>query len=632
MSMEIIASSIAQQGFSGLMGNLAASYVKRKSKHLSSNPEDIKTNFQDHLNNTFNKCSEIKTILSDRKPEKTLSLYVDQFFSFDGETIDQYTLVEKIKKGCAAIITGTGGGGKSMFMRYLWLAFFENPQGKIPFFLELRQLNFLTHTNMIDFIYHSILKSGSSISQENFKSSLKNGEFVLFLDGFDEINHDQRSNIENMILGLRDSYPLVTIIVTSRPDERFNGWHHFEICKVAPLSKPQVIELIKKANYVDEYKKLFLKQIDKLYASHKTFMETPLLAYMMLVTFSYNKDIPQRMFQFYEQAFEALYIRHDLTKGGYKRKLHTGLERQRLIRLISFFCLKSYYDEQFEFTENEINGHIEAAKSIEGLDVVNDDFIRDLSESLCLIKKEGITYSFTHRSFQEYFAANCIARVASRNVEELFDVFANRYNDAVLKMVYDINIDLFREKYIIPSHKSCIRFFKRKRINRIFEHFAEATGMSIEYNIHELREAEKLRSRRIKGNRTGVVEQRRIISGARITHLDGKLYNLYQNIFRVSSIRPEISISELHKLDMKFEESLVNMTKGLNVNLIRIVSSSGKFHIENLDDKICDNIISKFRESGYFNYMNTNTKYFFDFVNREVDNYNRMTFSFDKYF
>lgn len=626
MSIEAITLSIAQQGFAGLLGNLATSYVKRKSKFLSSNPDDIKTNFHDHLNNTFNKCSEIKTILSDKKSEKTLALYVDQIFSSDGTDIDQYTLVEKIKKGCATIITGTGGGGKSMFMRYLWLSFFENPNGKIPFFLELRQLNFLTHTNMIDFIYHSILKSGSSISQENFIKSLKNGEFVVFLDGFDEINHDQRSKIENMILALRENYPLVTIIVTSRPDERFNGWHHFDICKVSPLTKYQVVQLIKKANYIEEYKSLFLKQIDSLYGSHKTFLETPLLAYMMLVTFSYNKDIPQRMFQFYEQAFEALYTRHDLTKGGYKRQLYTGLERQKLIRLISFFCLKSYYDEEFEFTENEINGHIEAAKTIEGLDVVNDDFKRDLSESLCLIKKEGIIYSFTHRSFQEYFAANCIARVASRNVEELFDVFANRYNDSVLKMVYDINIDLFREKYIIPSHKMCIRFFKRKRINRIFEHFAEATELSIEYKVENLKESLRLRTRNKK------LSGRKILSGPRIINMDGKLFNLYQNIFRISNNKPSIDISELHELDIQFENNIARIIRGIDIEYIRIVCVSGKFIVKDVEKEISDKIVNFFYESGYFKYMKINSEYFFNFVNNEVINYNKMTVSFDKYF
>lgn len=626
MSIEAIGASIAQQGFAGLLGNLATSYVTRKSKFLSSNANDIKTDFHDHMNNTFIKCSEIKTILSDKKPEKTLSLYVDQTFSLDGNEVDQYTLVEKIKKGCATIITGTGGGGKSMFMRYLWLSFFENPQGKIPFFLELRQLNFLTHTNMIDFIYHSIIKSGSSISQENFIKSLKNGEFVIFLDGFDEINHDQRSKIENMILSLRENYSLVTIIVTSRPDERFSGWHQFDICKVSPLTKNQVVELIKKAPYLEEYRTLFLRQIDSLYKSHKTFLETPLLAYMMLVTFSYNKDIPHRMFQFYEQAFEALYTRHDLTKGGYKRQLYTGLERQKLIRLISFFCLKIYYDEAFEFTEQEINGHIEAATNIEGLELATEDFIRDLSESLCLIKKEGITYSFTHRSFQEYFAANCIARVASRNVEDLFDVFSHRYNDSVLKMVYDINIDLFREKYTIPSHKNCAKFFKRKRTNRIFEIFAEETGTAIEYKISELRSA--VLARKKKNNK----KVTRTIYGPNITRSPSKLNNFYQNILRISEYRATENIADLHKLDMIFEENLFRILQGSNVVSIKITAKSGKFSVEGLENEIGESILVAFRNSGYFEYMRRNTEHFFHFVNDEVKNYNKMTVSFDKYF
>lgn len=628
MPIETVAASIAEQGFAGLLGNLATSYVQRKAKTLRNTEDEIKTDFSHHLQNTFQKCTEIKTILSDRKPEKTLAIYVDQNFDVAQKNVDQYTLVERIKKGCSCVITGTGGGGKSMFMRYLWLSLFESPGGKIPFFLELRQLNLLTHPNIVDFIFHSIVRSGSSISQQNFRRALKANEFVLFFDGFDEINHDQRAKVENMLLSLKDENPELTMVVTSRPDERFSGWHQFEIIKVLPLTKKQVVELIQKAPYEEEHKSAFLKKIESLYDSHKSFMSTPLLAYMMLITFSYNQDIPKRMFLFYEQAFDALYTRHDLTKGGYRRKLYTGMERQDFIRILSYFSLKSYYDQNFEFTETLLNDTIDKAKRIERIDIVNEEFIKDMSESVCLLKKEGIVYSFTHRSFQEYFSANCIARVASRNLDKMFTEFAKRYNDSVMQMVYDINVDLFREKYIIPTSRKYKPFFDKVRKSDVLEAFFEKTSFTIYYNLEEMRSH---LHREKKNSKERFI--RSAYSNFNTSH-DGTLYSFYQNILKVSGYRAAAIAKTVNfpEDDVKFGRFLVKTVTDPSLKVLTVSAAGGKLRITPLDESSEAIVLKALETSGIIKYLRLAVGEFHTFVNDERGNYGRVTDSFAELF
>jgi len=156
-------------------------------------------------------------------------------------------MIDQIRDGNSTIILGAGGGGKSMFMRYLWLSYFEKSDGKIPFFLELRNINSLSHKSFEDFIYHTIVKSGSAIRQQDFRASLKAGEIILFLDGFDEINFDRRDAVQERILELHDNNPNLTIVVTSRSDERFIGWHGFTVARVMPLSRDNSRLLIERA-------------------------------------------------------------------------------------------------------------------------------------------------------------------------------------------------------------------------------------------------------------------------------------------------------------------------------------------------------------------------------------------------
>ncbi len=495
--------TIAAQTFSGLMANLASGYITRPKKSLNVSDEQLKTDLQGHFEATYTKCTKIRTILNE-KPIDLLSVYVDQTFQIEERDVDQYDVVEKTRSGESCIITGTGGGGKSVFMRYLWLSYFVKPDGKIPFFLELRQLNTLTHDGLEDFIFHSIIRTGSSISQINFSQAISQGEFILFLDGFDEINHDRRNHFEREILSLNENNPNLTIIVTSRPDPRFIGWHMFHTVTVEPLQKEQVIELIERAEYAEEAKSDLLKKINGgLYDSHKSFLSNPLLAYMMLVTISYSPNISKRMFYFYEQAFEALYHRHDLTKGGYQRKFHCELEKHAFIRLLSYFCLVSYHSEKYEFTEFELMEYCSRACGIESVEVDVQDLMKDMIESVCLLKLEGLEYSFTHRSFQEYFAANCIARVASKNLENIFQAFAHRYNDQVLEMVFDIHPDLFQEKYIVPLYKKYKSFFERRTLRGIQSAYLAKTngkirvGFSATYRDSEDDSNEKRRDRNL---------------------------------------------------------------------------------------------------------------------------------------
>lgn len=119
MAAESILGQILVQGFGGLLTNLTTSYIQNKKRSIRTDAEVIERDLANHFDITFKKCMNVKTILNGEITSRTLEIYVDQTFRIGDETLDQYQMIETIRDGDSVIIIGEGGGGKSMFMRYL---------------------------------------------------------------------------------------------------------------------------------------------------------------------------------------------------------------------------------------------------------------------------------------------------------------------------------------------------------------------------------------------------------------------------------------------------------------------------------------------------------------------------------
>lgn len=270
-------------------------------------------------------------------------------------------------------------------------------------------------------------------------------------DGYDELARDKRESIAKQILELAANNPECTIVISSRPDDLFQSWQAFSTFNVQPLTQEQVLSLIEKIKYDDDAKKKFSERIKRdLWNRHRSFLSSPLLATMMLMTFSQFADIPSKVHLFYDQAFDTLFYKHDAVKELYQRKMHSNLTSDLFRKYFSLFCLVSYYDHAVEFSEQEIRKYIEKGIRIEGDTVDIEAFLRDLTESICIMQKDGANYVFSHRSFQEYFAAFCLDRVLQPHAKAILDKIALRVSDTTVPMLLDMNKDLVEKSFILP--------------------------------------------------------------------------------------------------------------------------------------------------------------------------------------
>ncbi|KRQ01463.1 hypothetical protein AOQ72_08295 [Bradyrhizobium yuanmingense] len=441
--------------------------------------ESLTLNLAPYYETTISRCSHVRTLISRDQSVPIDSIYVPTYLSSENKTLNEDDFIEKIPRVKAMIVCGSGGAGKSLFMRHLFLALANGPTAALPILVELRGIKTLGNSKILTYIYHSIvLGPGAVISERQFEAAVKAGAMYLILDGFDEVPPEIRSPLEAELIELQRNNPNIVLIVTSRDDERFSSWQNFVRFSVLPMAKKEVVELIRKLPYQKAIRNKFAEAVRaSLYDKHESFLSNPLLATMMLITYEAFAQIPDKIHIFYEQAFETLFFRHDtLKEAGFERKRYADLAINEFKNCLSSFCISTYVKAKYQFTESEVLEAIAAACRHEKLSVKASDFLRDLIESVCILQRDGTLITFTHRSFQEYFSACYISRSPSIDLAGLLDKLSLQPQDNVILMALDINRPLIERTWILPKLREILPIVKKYKTGQPISFATDVIG------------------------------------------------------------------------------------------------------------------------------------------------------------
>ena len=369
------------------------------------------------------------------------------------------------------IVTGSGGAGKTIFMRHLLLDAIQTGD-KYPVFIELRRLNDVDEIDLEALISEFMADHGFPLGKQFALQSLNEGLLVLLFDGFDEVIAGKRKKIEKEIrkLGARSASQ---IVVSSRQDSHLDGWDNFSTVSIAPLELDEACDLIDKIPFAGEedVKERFVKRLKEgLFESHEYFLSNPLLLSIMLLTYGDYADIPTKFSSFYEQAYTALYHKHDALKAGYKRERKVPLDLLDFSRIFSTFSAITYDKRAFRFTHAEAVAYAETAKKLTGLEAISaQGFIEDAQQAVCLLVEDGLDYAFVHRSFQEYFVARFVSEASEETkkgfIGKIVAFQAQSYQgDSVLQLLFEMNPSLIEEMYLLPEMRA---IFGKARYSKI---------------------------------------------------------------------------------------------------------------------------------------------------------------------
>ena len=393
----------------------AANFVATKLGKLYKdiiNKEDIDYGvaFEKYLFEAERHISMAKTILYGQTPHFLYSFFECMGLTDRRKMIDTSNVNNLLDNGNKIIITGTGGIGKSMLMKHFFLNTITTTS-YVPVLVELRGLNdyALNDISIEKYIYNVLQTFGFKLEEEYYKYSLEAGCYVILFDGYDEVKNTNSSKVTKEIIDFSNKYSDNHIILSSRPLDEFIGWTDFKEYSTVALNKGQALSLISKLDYDPEIKDKFYKQLDEeLFDKYESFASNPLLLTIMLMTFEERISIPDSKTDFYEQAFSALFHKHDaMKKGKYKREKSSGLGYEDFKKVFSYFCFRSFFKNQYEFTEKSALENIARAreKVYPYGNFRESDYLDDMTKAVCMLVHEGLNYRFSHRSFQEYFAA-----------------------------------------------------------------------------------------------------------------------------------------------------------------------------------------------------------------------------------
>lgn len=423
--------SIFEDSIKNAIGTVIKSFTD-EVKHIVSN------RMLEYQAEEFRRNLYTKTLLHRAEPKNLFEFYVPLHirsvdFRKQDKLIPTTSISEIFKIAKRITLIGSAGSGKSTIVRYLFLNCVKENY-KIPLKVELRYLNDFEGT-LLSYIKDQIFKMDKIAETDSIiERMLLSGKFVVFLDGYDEINSTVKESVTKEIDDLVRVYAKNHYILTSRPYTNVDLLPSFHNFFVSDLSKNEIEEFVRKQLPNDE-KELAEKIIEAVHKEDNkafaTFLTNPLLLSMFILSFQSYANIPQKRNIFYKQVFDALFSMHDsMSKLAFVREKQSGLSKESFEDVLRLFSFISFFEEKFVFTTTYLEEKlIQIKERKKNIEFDNEKLIQDLQVAIGILNKEGLEFTFPHRSLQEFFAAEYIANLNPNNKQVIFEKLYSRIKD-----------------------------------------------------------------------------------------------------------------------------------------------------------------------------------------------------------
>ncbi|MGB1170189.1 MAG: NACHT domain-containing protein, partial [Flavobacteriaceae bacterium] len=408
--------------------------------------------FREYYHRTYKKLAVVNTLVFNNSQRFLKDIYLPLTISSTNDRKIKYKLSgfpeEAVHEYGNILITDTAGMGKSTLMKKVFIDAIEKNIG-IPIIVELRRLS--KDKKLIDEIQEQLNSLDKDFDSKILLELLVEGGFIIILDGYDEISLSDRDIVTSDIQDFINKASNNEFFITSRPEKALLSFGNFQEFKIEPLNKKEAFELLRKYDNQGQISSLLIKKLQETDMSNiQEFLTNPLLVSLLFTAFEHKQAIPFKKYLFYRQVYDANFESHDLTKGdSYTHDKYSKLEIDdfhRVLRHLGYSCFKL---QKIEFIKDDLLKLIKESREFcVGLEFNESDFLNDILRTVPLFTQDGNYFRWSHKSLQEYFAAQFIYLDSKGKQNTILEILYN-HSDLekfinVLDLYYDMDYKTFR--------------------------------------------------------------------------------------------------------------------------------------------------------------------------------------------
>lgn len=332
--------------------------------------------------------------------------------------------LEAVKRYPKLMILGKPGAGKTTFLKHLAINsnLEESMERLIPVFIQLKE--FSENENLHDLASAIMYEFTEYIpnSEATIERLLERGQCLIMLDGLDEVNVENRE-VYREIDRFTRSFPENHFVITSRTAACDYVFKDFTEVEAADFGWEQVETFV--LNWFttrgeEEVSREFLKKLEENQPI-KELATNPLLLTILCWTFDDTYDFTRNRHGLYADAVDSLLRRWDASRR-IDRKPNVKISRQRKIAMFSEIAYEglNHNPPKILWQKWELEQKISEFVESISFEIDTHDVLREIEANYGLLiqQAKGI-YSFSHLTFQEYFAAEYV--VENRDTISLND-------------------------------------------------------------------------------------------------------------------------------------------------------------------------------------------------------------------
>lgn len=367
----------------------------------------------------------LSELLKDLKPDE-----IDRFsYGRHQERLPGLEAVEKHRK---LMVLGQPGAGKTTFLQHIAIEYNQSgfQVNCIPIFILLREFTenakIVKDFSLFNYISREFGCCRISDPDQTLTMLLNNGRALILLDGLDEVPEQDREEVLIQIRKFVRDYCSNRFIITCRIAEgqrRFKNFTNVEIAdftttQIEKFSQKWFLSLSKQSNREEQEEFQRATQLMKKLKENERILElaaTPLLLTLICLVFQPEDDLPAKRSELYEKGMNILLDKWDKDRDIKRDEFYRSLSPCHKVKLLSHVARATFEQHPYYLFEKHIvQRHIaDYLGTLPDANPNREELFHDsevvlqaigVQHGLLITRAQGI-YSFSHRTFQEYFTA-----------------------------------------------------------------------------------------------------------------------------------------------------------------------------------------------------------------------------------